>query len=83
MEAFEYNSNPGRVVFGSGTIKKLPEELKRLNLSSPLLLSTPQQVQQADDLKANLSNVAGIFTEATMHTPVYTSPRKPSPTRIP
>ncbi|PSK34264.1 Maleylacetate reductase [Elsinoe australis] len=71
MEAFEYNSNPGRVVFGSGTIKKLPEELKRLNLSSPLLLSTPQQVQQAEDLKANLNNVAGIFTEATMHTPVH------------
>ncbi|KAF2223424.1 hypothetical protein BDZ85DRAFT_109174 [Elsinoe ampelina] len=71
MDAFEYNSNPGRVVFGSGTIKKLPDELKRQNLSAPLLLSTPQQVQQAEDLKPLLPNIAGIFTEATMHTPVH------------
>lgn len=72
MEAFEYNANPARVVFGSGTIKQLPDEIARLNLSSPLLLSTPQQVQQADDLKTLLKGkVAGIFTEATMHTPTH------------
>jgi len=72
MENFVYNSNPGRVLFGSGTIQKLPEELKRLNKTSPLILSTPQQVQQAEDIKNILSgNVVGIFTEATMHTPTH------------
>lgn len=70
MESFVYNANPGRVVFGSGTLKQLPEEVSRLNLNSPLILSTPQQVNQADQLKEILNGkIAGIFTEATMHTP--------------
>lgn len=70
MDSFVYNANPGRVVFGSGTLKQLPNEVNRLNLSAPLLLSTPQQVNQAELLKDVLDGkIAGIFTEATMHTP--------------
>jgi alcohol dehydrogenase class IV len=70
MEAFEYNANPGRVVFGSGSLERLPDEIRRLNLSAPLLLSTPQQISQAERLKTILdSKIAGLFTEATMHTP--------------
>ncbi|KAI9866441.1 MAG: hypothetical protein M1830_005984, partial [Pleopsidium flavum] len=72
MEPFEYNSNPGRVIFGSGTLKKLPDEISRLNLSFPLLLSTPQQVEQAESLKEILNGkLAGLFSEATMHTPSH------------
>ena len=70
MEAFEYNSSPTRVIFGSGTLSKLSSEVSRQNLSAPLLLSTPQQVEQAAQLKDLLNGkIAGIFTEATMHTP--------------
>jgi alcohol dehydrogenase class IV len=70
MQGFEYNASPARVVFGSGTLKKLADEISRQNLTAPLLLSTPQQVDQAEVLKTNLDGkVAGIFTEATMHTP--------------
>lgn len=70
MDSFVYNANPGRVVFGSGTLKQLPEEVSRLNLTAPLLLSTPQQISQAEQLKEILNGkIAGIFTEATMHTP--------------
>jgi alcohol dehydrogenase class IV len=73
MEAFEYNANPSRVVFGSGSIKKLPAELQRLNLSSPLLLSTAQQVSQAGDLEKIVKDAgitpAGTYSNATMHTP--------------
>lgn len=70
MEPFEYNSNPARVIFGSGTLKRLPDELARLQLSSPLLLSTPQQVDQGNSLKSILNGkIAGTFSEATMHTP--------------
>lgn len=70
MDDFEYNANPGRVVFGSGTINKLPAELERQSLSKPLLLTTPEQVSQGDDLKAILGGkVAGVFNQATMHTP--------------
>lgn len=72
MDAFEYNANPGRVVFGSGSLQKLPEEIKRLNLSAPLLLSTPEQVNQAGDLKNILNGkIAGLFTQAAMHTPSH------------
>lgn len=72
MDAFEYNASPARVIFGSGTIKKLPDELARQNLTKPLLLSTPEQTSQADDLKNILSGkVAGVFTKATMHTPTH------------
>ncbi|CRG90176.1 hypothetical protein PISL3812_07219 [Talaromyces islandicus] len=70
MDSFEYNPNPGRVVFGSGTLQKLPEEISRLNLSAPLLLSTPQQIGQVEALKKVLNGkIAGIFSNATMHTP--------------
>lgn len=72
MDAFEYNPNPGRVVFGSGTLQKLPDEIARLNLKAPLVLSTPQQVSQAESVKDVLKGqVAGIFNEATMHTPTH------------
>jgi alcohol dehydrogenase class IV len=70
MQGFEYNASPARVVFGSGSLKKLAEEILRQNLTALLLLSTPQQVGQAEVLEKNFDGkVAGIFTEATMHTP--------------
>ncbi len=70
MKAFEYNASPARVVFGSGTLNKLSDEISRQNLTAPLLLTTPQQVDQAEALKTNLNcKIAGIFSEATMHTP--------------
>lgn len=76
MEPFEYNANPGRVVFGHGTLQKLPAELERLGVSAPLLLSTPEQVGQAEGLKKVLQgNVAGLFSEATMHTPTHVTDR--------
>ncbi|KAJ9144591.1 putative Maleylacetate reductase [Pleurostoma richardsiae] len=68
---FEYQSNPARVIFGSGTIKKVPGELSRLGVSKPLILCTPQQTSQAEVLRKILDGgVAGVFAEATMHTPV-------------
>jgi alcohol dehydrogenase class IV len=70
MDTFEYNSNPGRIIFGSGTINKLPEELSKIEASNPLLLSTPQQISHAEDIGKMLGGkFAGLFSEATMHTP--------------
>jgi len=75
MQPFEYTANPGRVVFGSGSIKKLPEEIKRLDKFKPLLLSTPQQEEQVRALEPILKDAsitpAGLFSEATMHTPTH------------
>ena len=75
MKAFQYTQNPSRVVFGTGTIKSLPAELARQHLKTPLLLSTPQQVEQLSSLDEILTTAstpiksAGRFTNATMHTP--------------
>jgi alcohol dehydrogenase class IV len=72
MNSFEYNVNPSRVIFGSGTLAKLPDELARLKLTSPLILSTPRQVGLAEKVKDTLQgNVVGLFTEAAMHTPTH------------
>lgn len=77
MNAFEYNANAGRVIFGSGSIKKLPDEIRRLKFSSPLLLTTPRQANLIDLLESVLNSSspsikpAGTFTKATMHTPYH------------
>ncbi|RDL41765.1 Dehydroquinate synthase-like protein [Venustampulla echinocandica] len=70
MEAFEYNASAARVIFGSGTVSRLCDEVARQKLTAPLLLSTPEQVGQVKQLKVLLQGkVAGIFSGATMHTP--------------
>jgi len=73
MEPFTYTQSPSRVIFGSGTLKKLPSELQRQSLRKPLLLSTPTQVSQAQNVESLLTSSfvtpAGIFTEAATHTP--------------
>ena len=75
MEPFEYIANPSRVIFGPDSIQKLPDELRRLKLSSPLILTTPQQVSSGTDLAAILESsslkAAGTYNNATMHTPSH------------
>ncbi|KAH8176136.1 iron-containing alcohol dehydrogenase domain-containing protein [Sarocladium implicatum] len=71
MNSFEYQANPSRVIFGSGTIAKIPAELERLGLTKPLVLSTPHQTSQAEDVNKILGGkAAALFGEATMHTPI-------------
>lgn len=73
MDSFIYTSSPSRVIFGQGSIAKLSEELSRQDLKSPVFLSTPQQADYVEGLKSSVSvpGTAGIFTEATMHTPTH------------
>lgn len=60
-----------RVVFGHGTLAQVPDEVARLGHSRALVLSTPQQEGQAQALADALGpRAAGVFAEATMHTPV-------------
>ncbi|KAI5465263.1 hypothetical protein BGZ63DRAFT_373154 [Mariannaea sp. PMI_226] len=76
MDAFEYTSAPAKVIFGSGTIAKLPAILEELGLRRPLLLSTPGQIKQAENVKTLLNGrVSGLFSEAAMHTPVEVTER--------
>ncbi|KAH7138755.1 hypothetical protein B0J11DRAFT_476625 [Dendryphion nanum] len=76
MDAFVYNVKPARIVFGSGTIQQLPQVLAQLGASRPLLLSTPHQTSQAQALSRILNDkIAGLFSEARMHTPTDVTQR--------
>lgn len=69
--AFVYTANPGRILFGHGTLAQLPEEVERLGLKKALVLSTPAQEQDARAISAHLGERSGgIFAGAVMHTPV-------------
>jgi alcohol dehydrogenase class IV len=74
VRAFTHNSLPGRVVFGAGSLAKLSEEIERLGARRALVLCTPQQREQAQDVAARLgSRCAGIFDQAVMHVPIETA----------
>ena len=68
---FIYEGQPYRVLFGHGTLDRLPDEATRLGCERLLVLSTPDQRQSAEQLAALLgSRCAGIYCGARMHTPV-------------
>jgi alcohol dehydrogenase class IV len=70
MRPFIYNALPGRVVFGVGTLQRLPEEVKRLGCSRALVLSTKFQEQSGVEIQQLLGSAAvGLYANATMHTP--------------
>ncbi len=70
MEPFVFNGNPARVIFGSGTLARLPDEIDRLGVSRVLVLSTPEQAADARRLADLIgARAAGIFAGARMHTP--------------
>ncbi|KAG7286735.1 hypothetical protein NEMBOFW57_009047 [Staphylotrichum longicolle] len=76
MESFIYTASPGRVIFGSGSLSKLPEELEREGRQAALILSTSFQAGEAEKVRDLIgSRAVGIFTEAAMHTPADTTER--------
>lgn len=71
MKPFTYTSLPSRVIFGSGTLAGLGEEIRRLGCSRALILATPQQKAEAAALAERIGPLAvGLYANATMHTPV-------------
>ncbi len=74
MRSFVYTQLPGRVVFGVGALEELPGEIERLGAKRALVLSTPEQRGQAEDIARRLSSrAAGIFARAVMHVPIETA----------
>jgi alcohol dehydrogenase class IV len=74
MLAFTYEALPGRVVFGPGSLDRLPEEVERLGAAKALVLCTPEQRAVAEDVAARLgSRAAGVYDRAVMHVPVETA----------
>jgi maleylacetate reductase len=68
---FSYDINPGRILFGAGKLNVVADEVRRLGRARALILSTPFQRADAQKLAEQLGPLAaGVFSEATMHTPV-------------
>ncbi|MFQ5661608.1 MAG: hypothetical protein ACE5GZ_14445, partial [Gammaproteobacteria bacterium] len=64
---FDYKSLPWNIIFGVGEIKRLPSEMDRMNLHHALVLSTPEQKDQAQEIVELLNTrVAGVFDQAIM-----------------
>src|SRR5215469_570581 len=62
---------PSRVIFGAGSVERLPEEMARLGASKALVLSTPEQRQSGLEMVQRLgSRAAGLFDHAVMHVPI-------------
>ena len=76
MRAWAFPGLATRVVFGAGTLARVPEEVARLGHARALVLATPGQRAAGEGLAARLGPLAaGVFAEAAMHTPVAVSER--------
>ncbi|KAG5641918.1 hypothetical protein DXG03_003964 [Asterophora parasitica] len=70
MLPFVYNALPARVIFGTGTLAQVVQELRNLGCSRAVVLTTPHQVEQGKAVKNLLGDLCvGLYTKATMHTP--------------
>jgi maleylacetate reductase len=71
MLSFIYDILPSRVIFGAGSLDRLPEEIERLGAKRALVLSTPEQREQGADLAHRLgARAVGLFDRAVMHVPI-------------
>lgn len=69
--AFVYQALPMRVVFGPGSLGRLPDEVAHLGLSRMLVLCSPEQEDTGRAVAAALGErSAGVLPEARMHVPV-------------
>jgi len=74
MDPFIYQGLPSRVVFGAGSISHLEREIDLLGARRAIVLSTPEQREQAEVFAARLgSRAVGVFSKAVMHVPVETA----------
>jgi len=70
MLPFVYEALPSRVVFGAGSLQKLPEEIDKLGATRALVLCSPEQRAIGADIVVMLgSRSAGVFDGAVMHVP--------------
>ena len=77
MIAFEYSQLPARVVFGFGTIARIPDEVQTLGCRRVLVLCDPHHAADAAARVIDtLGDAAvGLSIDAAMHTPVEITDR--------
>jgi maleylacetate reductase len=74
LASFIYQSQPSRVVFGTGSIEKAPEEIDRLGASRVLILTTPGRQKLGEELAARLgAKAVAVLGGAVMHVPAETA----------
>jgi alcohol dehydrogenase class IV/protocatechuate 3,4-dioxygenase beta subunit len=76
MRNFVYTSHPSRIIFGTGTVSQVRDEVERLGCSRVLLLSSPPVAKAAAQVRDVLGDVVvAEFEGAAMHTPVDVTER--------
>jgi maleylacetate reductase len=71
MKDFQYDSLPMNVIFGSGSLRSLPDVIRDLGLRRVLVLSTSFQKDLAEEVSDQLGELsAGVHAEAEMHVPI-------------
>jgi alcohol dehydrogenase class IV len=74
VRPFTYRSLPSRVVFGAGSLARLADEIEALGARRALVLSTPDQADQARRVADMLgASAVGIYPRAVMHVPIETA----------
>ena len=70
---FEFHALPWNVIFGNQASRRLPHFINQLGFKKVLVISTPEQAQQAQSIAGSLGELcAGTFTGARMHVPADT-----------
>ena len=73
MQSFVYNAQAARVLFGAGKLSAVAQEIQLLNLQRALVLCTPEQTDQAQQVADLLgTSVVGVYHKAVMHVPIET-----------
>lgn len=71
MNSFIFSAHFPRVVFGAGSLQYLEREIDVLGAKRALVLSTPEQRGQAEEVAKRLGERAvGVYAKAVMHVPI-------------
>ena len=74
MNPFIFNAQFPRVVFGAGSLQYLEREIELLGAKRVLVLCTPEQRGQAEDIAKRLgARAVGVYDKAVMHVPIETA----------
>ena len=70
MLNYAYRGLPWDIVFGVDAARRLPDEMDQRGLERALVLTTPNQARQGEQVMRQLAHRAvGLFSEAVMHVP--------------
>lgn len=73
MINFDYQALPWNIIFGIGSLQRLPQELQKLGYCRALVLSTPNQTAQGQEVLQLLGDLSiGLYDQAVMHVPIDT-----------